>query len=870
MSEEIVDKLAEEFLARLRRGERPSVTEYVERHPDLADDIRDVFPPLLLMEEAARPASADRSAPPRPLPSQLGEYRILREVGRGGMGVVYEAEQVTLGRHVALKVLPRRAGDERLLGRFRQEARAAARLHHTNIVPVFGVGEHQGTHYYAMQFIQGRGLDEVAAELRKLRESGAPMASGPLEIGDPKAYYRSVARIGLQVSEALAYAHKQGVLHRDIKPSNLLLDAKGTVWVTDFGLAKEEGTDQLTQTGDIVGTIVYMAPERFHGWADPRSDVYSLGLTLYEMLVLRPAFSDTNYQRLLKKVLEEDPPPLRRSDATIPKDLETIVMKAIAKEPAQRYRSANQLAKDLDRFLRDEPIRARRSTIGERVALWARRSPAAVALVAVVLFSLAATAGTFAWNNARLFEQIEAKEDALRRERAIRRVYASAAAQESDPLHALELALEAAQADLTPESEARLREARALSLHRHFLRGHERRILAGRFAPAGDLAVTVSEDGTARLWALDGREVAVLRGHEGAVADASCSADGGFVLTRGADRTVRVWSRAGNPLAVLPHEGDVAAARFAGGRVWTRTSDGTLRVWDVAGHEVAEFPGPGPHCVHSSGCVVAVEGARVRVCDLDGRESCAVNHAQPVDLAVLSPTGERLLTAAGADVRLWDEGGRELKTLPGHGEGVQCAVFSPTGPRLVTVPRHEPRFFLWDTDGELLAEPATDPERHFWGVLFSPDGSRILAGTVDGGDLLLFDGDGDQISRFPKCTPQRETPPAPGDWWPMFSPDSRMILTGPGRGDLAGLWMRDADLSSVVLGNKRVEFSPTGTQILTHDGRRVTLWPAEGMTPRTRLVLPEGIDSFAWSPTGESILTTSPDGTASLWAALVE
>jgi len=419
LSEELLDRLAEEFLARLRRGETPSVAEYVERHPDLADDIRELFPPLLLMEEAARPASADRDAPVRPAPSHLGDFRILREVGRGGMGVVYEAEQVTLGRHVALKVMPRRFGDERLLDRFRQEARAAARLHHTNIVPVFGVGEHEGTHYYAMQFIRGRGLDEVIAELRRLRACGT-LAEGPLEIADPRAYYRNVARIGLQVAEALAYAHKQGVLHRDIKPSNLLLDAKGTVWVTDFGLAKEEGADQLTETGDIVGTIVYMAPERFHGWADPRSDVYSLGLTLYEMLILAPAFTDTNYQRLLRKVLSEFPPPLRRFDSAIPKDLETIVMKAIAKEPAQRYRSANQLAKDLDRFLQGEPIRARRSTARERLALWARRQPAATALVAVTFAAVVILIASAAWYGKQLSDALEVSREAERGANAAR------------------------------------------------------------------------------------------------------------------------------------------------------------------------------------------------------------------------------------------------------------------------------------------------------------------------------------------------------------------------------------------------------------------------------------------------------------------
>jgi len=468
LSEELIDRLAEEFVARLRRGEQPTVAEYVERHPDLADEIRELFPPLLLMEEAARPASADRDTPPRPVPSQLGEYRILREVGRGGMGVVYEAEQTTLGRHVALKVLPRRFGDERLLERFRQEARAAARLHHTNIVPVFGVGEHHGTHYYAMQFIRGRGLDDIIAELRRLRESGMPPASAPLELGDPQAYHRSVARIGLQVAEALAYAHKQGVLHRDIKPSNLLLDAKGTVWVADFGLAKDEAADQLTQTGDVVGTIVYMAPERFHGWADPRSDVYGLGLTLYEMLVLAPAFSDTNYQRLLKKVLEEQPVPLRRFDARIPKDLETIIMKAIAKEPAHRYRSANQLAKDLDRFLLGEPIRARRSTLRERFALWARRRPAAVALAAVTTLAVVLLTSAALFYGAQLRS---AREDVRPRDAEIVRMrlkeqelqavglVQASRAEAGDPMLALLLAREAARTMETPQVLARLRAA---------------------------------------------------------------------------------------------------------------------------------------------------------------------------------------------------------------------------------------------------------------------------------------------------------------------------------------------------------------------------------------------------------------------------
>jgi serine/threonine protein kinase len=404
-----VEELAEEFLERYRRGERPALTEYTRNHPELSDKIRELFPALVMLEEVGPqqaeppgPCSGRMTADGRQL-ERLGDYRILREVARGGMGVVYEAEQEALGRHVALKVLPYQSPmDPVRLQRFRRESRSAARLHHTNIVPVFDVGEYQGTHYYAMQFIRGHALDEVLTELKHMRgvkdEANAPaladdpagkpirqltvsLAQGLLTgvfsgkslaeheagaVSQPEPasestdvsrssisaaatssilkirsdlsssgdshYYRSAAQLALQVAEALAYAHTQKVLHRDIKPANLLLDFQGTVWVTDFGLAKEEGED-LTQTGDLVGTLRYMAPERFNGESDPRSDIYSLGLTLYELLTLRPAFEESDRSRLIKRIVHEDPVRPRKRDLQIPRDLETIVLKAVAKDP---------------------------------------------------------------------------------------------------------------------------------------------------------------------------------------------------------------------------------------------------------------------------------------------------------------------------------------------------------------------------------------------------------------------------------------------------------------------------------------------------------------------------------------------------------
>jgi eukaryotic-like serine/threonine-protein kinase len=464
------DALAEEFVARHRRGETPLVSDYAARHPELADDIRELFPGLLLMEDV-RPTPEKRTTPvfERPIQTsrtRLGDYRIVREVGRGGMGIVYEAEQVSLGRHVALKVLPNPGLiNPTFLERFRREAKAAARLHHTNIVPVFGVGEADGIHYFAMQFIQGQSLDQVLRDVRRIRKQpgtdagqadgtraaardsvahallsgeftavrsvepyepnasppaapAAPRSSTGLSAGGSEAqYYRSVARVGLQVADALAYAHRQGILHRDVKPSNLLLDQQGTVWITDFGLAKAEGSDDLTGVGDVVGTLRFMAPERFDGHSLPQSDVYSLGLTLYELLTLRPAFEDSDRMRLIDRVLHQPPRPPRQIDPHIPRDLETIVLRCMVKDPNGRYATAEALAEDLQRFLADRPVRARRAGLVERAWRWCRRNPVVAALLAAVGVLLVAVATVSTLSAVRLKTELTQREAAEREAR---------------------------------------------------------------------------------------------------------------------------------------------------------------------------------------------------------------------------------------------------------------------------------------------------------------------------------------------------------------------------------------------------------------------------------------------------------------------
>jgi serine/threonine protein kinase/uncharacterized protein HemY len=413
-------RIAGEFTDRLQRGEQPDVEEYARRHPEMAEVLRQVLPALALL----RPGQAEAEAG---VTGTLGDFRIVREVGRGGMGIVYEAEQISLRRRVALKVLPFAATlDPRQLARFKNETYAAASLQHTNIVPVHFVGCERGVHYYAMQFIDGRPLSAVLHDLRQASEAKgaatpapepgdavtvphrpgakpraadtAPLAALTTERGARgEAYFRAVARLGEQAALALQHAHDMGVLHRDVKPGNLLVDAAGKLWVTDFGLAKLEASAGMTVSGDLVGTLRYMSPEQAlgkPGLVDHRTDVYSLGATLYELLALEPAVGGgKDREAVLREIALDEPKPPRRVNKAIPAELETIVLKALEKNAADRYPTAQALADDLRRYLANEPIRARRPSLVQRARKVARRHPgvtvtAAVALVVGLLLGI--------------------------------------------------------------------------------------------------------------------------------------------------------------------------------------------------------------------------------------------------------------------------------------------------------------------------------------------------------------------------------------------------------------------------------------------------------------------------------------------------
>jgi serine/threonine protein kinase/Tfp pilus assembly protein PilF len=410
----------------VEKGEAPE--EVIAHYPAFAPELQRFFATRDQLERLAIPPQPTPVRPAAPGGDEdtaaavlglgeLGDFRLLREVGRGGMGVVYEAEQLSLKRRVALKVLPFAAAfDARQMQRFKHEAQAAAQLHHAHIVPVHAVGCERGVHFYAMQFVEGQTLAALVRELRQnggtptgragggaasagaLTPSGGALATYASTGG--RHFFRRVAEFGRQVAEALDYAHQQGVVHRDVKPANLLVDGQGKVWVADFGLAQFQNHAGPTLTGDLVGTLRYMSPEQAlakRGLVDHRADVYSLGVTLYELVTLRPPFPGTDRQELLRLIAFAEPCPPRQLNHAVPVDLETVILKAMAKDPVERYATAQELAEDLRRFLEDRPVLARRPSLAQRLVKWSRRhrpllAAAGLALV-VTLMALTATAG---------------------------------------------------------------------------------------------------------------------------------------------------------------------------------------------------------------------------------------------------------------------------------------------------------------------------------------------------------------------------------------------------------------------------------------------------------------------------------------------
>jgi serine/threonine protein kinase len=456
----ILADLIEELTGRLQAGRPVDADALIREHPEYADQLLELLPALQALAQAgAGPVGAASRAAhckqakaatpagsteedivllPPPFPGvldgavTLGDFRLLREVGRGGMGVVYEAEQLSLGRRVALKVLPfASALHPRQVQRFKNEAMAAAGLHHGHIVPVYAVGADQGVHFYAMQLLDGRTLAAVIRELRDQAETRADPTQGAAlhPAGDsPRAFFSWAAGLALQAAEALEYAHQGGVIHRDIKPANLMLDDRDCLWVTDFGLACCQGQTGLTGTGEQPGTLRYMSPEQAlgaHGVVDHRTDVYSLGATLYELLTLEPACPGTTRPELLAQIAAGEPRPPRSLNRAIPVDLETIVLKAMSPEAASRYATAQDFADDLRRFLDDRPILARRPSLVERGKRWLRRHRSVAYAAAAIL--VVAIAGLAVSNVLIARQRDRADANARKMKRVVARLYTEVA-----------------------------------------------------------------------------------------------------------------------------------------------------------------------------------------------------------------------------------------------------------------------------------------------------------------------------------------------------------------------------------------------------------------------------------------------------------
>ncbi|HZR17440.1 MAG TPA: serine/threonine-protein kinase [Verrucomicrobiae bacterium] len=805
-----------------------------------------------------------------PVSLRFGDYELLEEIARGGMGVVYKARHVSLDRLVAVKMLLFSSlASKEFIQRFRVEASAAASLRHPNIVAVHEVGVQQDKHYLVMDYIAGPTLAKLTA-------------SQPIPAKRAAAYVKTLA-------QAIHFAHEHGVLHRDLKPSNVLVDFEDQPHVTDFGMAKRQNIDSsLTLTGQLLGTPSYMAPELAsgrRGAAGRPTDVYSLGAILFYLLTGRPPFIAETITDTIQMVLEKEPITPGALVLGIPKDLETICLKCLRKEPERRYGTAQELADELGRFLSGEPIRARRAGYIEKVWRWCRRRPA-VASFAVTSAALAVA--ILIGSPIAMYKIEKARQSEV-----------SARIQADNSLYIAKMNLAQREWDrnnllrveqLLKETENNPRRGfewyywqRRTHGDVKTLRGHTEPIWSVAYSPDGQRVVTGSADRTAKVWdTATGKEVVSLTGHQDAITSVAYSTDGHRIITGSADETARVWdSVSGKELLVLRgmgHRRDFLYVAFSpdGRRILTACQYATL--WDAAtGQPLITFKG---HKRSVRGVAFSPDGRLIvtgsydktyKIWDISsGKELFTLaGHADELASAAFSPHGERVVTGGSDGIaRVWGVAtGEQLFTLGGHGNDFVPVAFSPDGKRIATSSGNGSTTF-WDaaTGKELFTLKG-----HTTGVIslaYSPDGKSIVTACGKGplkentakicqaapdSEALILDTHKDKVNSV------------------AFSTDGKRIVTGSDDGT-AKVWdgTTGAELFTLAGHTNRV----MGVAI-SHDGKRIAtasydytarIWdPATGQPLK---IVPCGqswVNALAFSPDDRRIVTACADGSTTLW-----